>query len=228
MTIILPESGDPDDTTVPSGPGVLTFKEIQDAVLSDRFAESKRGAAKHWINSRYGRLWAMEPWSFKLVAVEADLDADDGTVTLASLGLQRVHAVYGGVGAGFYSLVADRPEDYHTYARTTGGSSYSFTVIGNTIILDKANPTAQTLTIVGEAKWAALVEDTDVPLIPSEFHWALVLGATSEGLRVENDPTWQGPEHDWMANIVDMRNSYLTNVSTFGDSSPTWAPYIGW
>jgi hypothetical protein len=206
----------------------MTFKEIQDAVLTDRFAELKRAEVKNWINSRYGRLWAMEPWSFKLGIVESPVLSGVTSLSMSALGFQRLHAIYGdyGSGLGYRRLDSDRPEDFHLWALARNGRTVSFTVIGDAIMLDQGSSAGQTLTLLGERKWAPLVDDTDVPLIPAEFHWGLVHGATSEGLRIENDPTWQGAEQDWQANINDLRLSYLTNVMGYSDSSPAWPSYV--
>jgi hypothetical protein len=72
----------------------VTFKEIQDAVLLDRFNETQRAAIKFAINSRYGRVWAQEPWAFKRVWVDHSLSAGEDSFTLADVGLQTVEAVF--------------------------------------------------------------------------------------------------------------------------------------
>ena len=206
----------------------MTFKEIQDAVITDRFDETKRAQIKNWINSRYGRVWAIDPWSFKTVSVEYTLPASSGSVTLAELGLQRIHAVYKSQGVGWTGIYADRPEDFNTGETSASRKAIAFTVVNNAVVFDASYASAQDLVFVGETKWTSLVDDDDVPLLPEEFHWMLVHGATSEGLRIENDPSWQAAEQDWAANLTDLRLAYSSSVMSYGDAAPAFVPYIGW
>jgi predicted secreted Zn-dependent protease len=53
---------------------------------------------------------------------------------------------------------------------------------------------------------------------------APVHGAISEGLRLENDPSWEAAEADLQTSIMDMRKSYLSQVLVPHDVSPGW-PY---
>ncbi len=200
----------------------MDFLAIQNAVKSDRFSESKRSDIKDWINARYGRVWAQEAWSFKRILVTSVFATNASSVTLATLGLQRIEAVWSGETNAYGVMLADRLEDFHGNVYTTAGKPYGFTVIGDTLLLDRPVSASTTLTILGEKKFAALAADADVPLIPTEFHYMLVHGAASEGLRLENDPTWQGFEQDYQANLVDMRSSYITSVRTYGDAYPAW------
>jgi hypothetical protein len=45
--------------------------------------------------------------------------------------------------------------------------------------------------------------------LPAEFHFALVHGGAAEGLKRENDPTFQAAEADFQASITAMRYEYL-------------------
>ncbi len=203
----------------------ITFKEIQDAVLSDRFSEAKRADAKRWINYRYARIWAQEGWSFKMVLANPSIASGASSATLASLGLHRIESVWDSttLGGGYNrEIFADRPEDFHRYATTVGGRGYGFTVIGDTLLLDRPVTAATSLIVYGEKVFTPLVNDSDVPLIPEGFHDILVHGGSSEGLRNENDPTWQGFEQDYNAGLLDLKAGYLTAVRTAGDAYPAW------
>jgi hypothetical protein len=76
--------------------------------------------------------------------------------------------------------------------------------------------------VLGELEFEPLVADSDVPLLPEGFHNILVHGGSSEGLREENDPTWQGFEQDYQAGLVDLKAGYLTAIKTAGDAFPSW------
>ncbi len=202
----------------------MTFKELQDAVLSDRFSEAKRADAKRWINYRYARIWAQETWPFKMVAVTPSVAAGAKTLSLATLGLQRIEGVWDSSSQGTTNRVylADRPEDFYNWTSTVSGRGYGFTTIGDTLILDRPASVTTTMLILGESEFIPLSADGDVPLIPAGFHNLLVHGGTSEGLREENDPTWQGFEQDYQAGLVDLKAGYLTAVRSAQDSFPAW------
>jgi hypothetical protein len=194
----------------------MTFKEIQDAVLSDRFAERQRGDIKQWVNSRYGRLWAAEAWSFKVDTEPVVIPAGDNSASLGSF--QRLFGIWRGTSA----VPAIRPEDFYEGTVEAAGFPSGMTVVGGRIILDRKAEQDTTFTVLGEKRWTPMSADGEEPLIPEEFHFMLVHGAASEGLRLQNDPTWQGFEQDWIANVQDMKSAYLTPMRTFGDSFPAW------
>jgi len=202
----------------------MTFLEIVNEVLFDRFGENRRASVQRYVNARYGRVWASEAWTFKRIVVPTSVTAGVGSVTLASLNLQRVEAIYRASSSVYYDLPSTRPEDFLTWATTNGGVSEGFTVYGDSIQLERSPSSTTTFHVLGEQRFSPLVSNGDEPLIPPEFHMMLVHGAASEALRMENDPTWEGFEQDYQAYLQDMRMSYLTSVRNYGDVFPTWIP----
>jgi hypothetical protein len=200
----------------------VTFKQIQDAVLLDRFNETQRAAVKFAINSRYGRMWAVEPWSFKRALVSYSMPYDGDEVTLSDLGLQKVDAVWSDLPSSFTRLYSDRPEFAIDWADENRGTSSAFTLIGNTVRLDRPVSAATDLLALGQLKWVPLVDDTDVPLIPEEYHFALVQGGAADMLLRESDPTWQGEEKGFTDQVNEMRLSYLSNQSMPRMAYPAW------
>ena len=202
----------------------MTFKEIQDNVLLDRFNETQRAAVKQKINSRYGRMWALEPWSFKRVLVEHSLLSGEDEITLAELGLQRVEVIYTDVPSDFTRLYGDRPENALSWASENNGIQGAFTMIGDTIRLDRPGSTASNLLIIGEQKWVPMVGDLDEPLIPAEYHGAIVDGAAADMLLREADPTWQGSQQSYTDQVGEMRYAYMSNHRLVQSAYPSW-PY---
>lgn len=200
----------------------MTFQEIVNEVLFDRFAETRRASVERYVNSRYGRVWAQEPWTFKRIAVSTSMS--DSDVTLEELGLQRIEGVWQTRGNYNYDMFPNRPEDFFFWVSEVGGVPYNYTVYGDTLHLERSPSSTTDFVVLGEKKFVPLEDDGDVPLIPEEFHMMLVHGAASEGLRMENDPTWQGFEQDYQAYLQDMKLSYLTAVRNFGDAYPAWTP----
>lgn len=199
----------------------MTFLEMQNFVLSDRFGSGKRADSKRWINHRYGRMWAQEPWSFKMGFVDFNVPMGDDSVALGTL--QRVHAFKDSTTSPSYLPVeALRPEGFMDDLSAQAGIPYSFTIVNNVIYFDRPNTSERTFRALGELKWVSLSADGDTPLVPEEFHETICHGAISEGLRLENDPSWSAAEQDFLSGIQDMRRSYLAQVMITSDFSPSW------
>lgn len=200
----------------------MNFLEIQNEVLSDRFAESKRASAKRWINARYGRLWGMEPWSFKKLDTTVTLPLGASTVSIAA-SVQRIFNVWDvTTGTQGTPMRLIRPEDFYDESVSSSGIPNGVTVINGVLKADRLASSNRTLRIIGETKFTELSADADIPAIPSEFHYTLVHGAAAEGLRLENDPSWQGFEDDWTRGIEDMKRNYMTEALSWQDHYPDW------
>lgn len=202
----------------------MTFLEIVNEVLFDRFAETRRSSIERYVNARYGRVWAQEPWTFKRDAVTTSVAGGVSSVLLSTLGMQRIEGVWRVQGNYNYEIDSSRPEDFFHWVTSVGGVPYNFTVYGNTLHLEKSPSSTTDVVVLGELAFTELDNNTDVPLLPSEFHMMLVHGAASEALRMENDPTWQGFEQDYLAYLQDMKMGYLTAVRSYGDAYPSWNP----
>ncbi len=200
----------------------MDYLEIQNSVLSDRFSEEKRDSAKQAINSRYGRLWLTAGWSFRYAL--ANVVVPLGANTLPKGVFHTPIEIYDETNTGYYpkKVGSTMPQDLIPF-RSTSSSGYpiEFTVIGDTIYLDRNAPTDTDLIIYGELAWVPLVSDEAVPLLPEEFHYMLVVGAASDLLKLENDPSYKPLEDTWEKMLEDMKKGYLGN--TFAYSAwPGW------
>lgn len=199
----------------------MTFLESVNEILTDRFSEAKRTAAKRAYNTRYGRIWAQEPWSFKLGFATYAVSAGASSVALNTL--QRIHSFKDiSTSPTYLDMDAERPEDHLNHASGTSTIPSGFTVINNTVYFDNPLSSARTFKAMGELKFVPLVADGDVPLLPEEFHQTPIHGAISDLLRLENDPSWNAAEQDYQAGIQDMRKSYLSQVLLPVSVSPAW------
>lgn len=200
----------------------MTFLESVNFILSDRFGEGKRSDAKRWYNFAYGRIWGLEPWSFKLASQEIAVSANASSVSLGNFvrvfDIRDASSEY----TSYPELDKFRPEEIYRHFSESGGYPRGVSVINNTIYLDRPASSARTLRVVGELKFTELVNDGDLPLLPSEFHIAPCHGAISQGLRLENDQTWQGAEQDYRASIEDMKKQYLGQQALAVTEAPAW------
>ena len=124
-------------------------------------------------------------------------------------------------GLGYYRLEAYYPDEFHEHSVITQAVPSAYTVIGDTIYFNSTLDSTRTFTVVSKIPFTPLSVDTDTPLIPEEFHYLLVMGAASEGLRSENDPSWQGFEDDYAQGVENMKSEYLS-------SSRAWSHYPDW
>ena len=199
----------------------MDFLELQDSVLEERFGEHRRADVKRWINYRYGRLWSTEDWAFKRAIGSVTLPNGQNTVALT--GFQRILGLWDASVVPYTSVMdAIRPEDFYARAGEFRTIPLGFTLIGNTLHFDRQASGNRTFTIVGELAFEELVADGDVPLIPVEFHQTIVSGASAQGLREENDPTWKDLEADFQAGVDDMKKGYLNTVRHYADHAPSW------
>ena len=195
--------------------------ELQNAVIADRFSPNKRDDVKTWINHRYGRLWDMEDWTFKTQTTTINVPYNTNSVARGTIG--EILSLVDSTTIPYNTeTLATRPEDFSLLTNTQTGRPYGWTIVGDNIIFDRPMDIVRTFTVLSQKKFVELVGDTDTPLVPVEYHLTIVAGAASLGLRLENDPSWQGFEDDWAKGLEDMKATYLTNVRTYADSYPSW------
>src|SRR6476661_6432855 len=106
----------------------MTFLEIQNEVISDRFDESRRPGVKNWINFRYGRLWAAANWTFKLQTNSLVVSQGVQSVSKGTKGdiLSISDATY---GTGYDPMYAYRPEEFFDKSVLTAARPIGYTVI---------------------------------------------------------------------------------------------------
>lgn len=208
----------------------MTFREIVDAVLSDRFSESQRADAKVWVQHRYWWLWTLEPWTFKQGTDLVTITAGSQTVTGLATDVLSAHALIGPDGP--LAMIPDPRVFYAEYLPTSTevGQPEAFTMVGSTVIVGPIPDTSSTdqYTLVYEKEFTPLAEDSDVPALPPGSHFALVHGGCAEGLKLQNDPTWQSFEQDFQATLTVLRQGYLSSMkgaaTQFGAYRPEqWA-----
>lgn len=202
----------------------MNFLDIQNEVITNRFNTNQLPQAKNWINYRYARLWALEEWPFKYQITDLAVSGGASSVAKGTIG-DIVRLVDTSVAPSYSPLTAIRAEDIWDYTNTTQtGAPYDYTVVGNTIYFERPMNANRTFKVLSTIPFTALSADTDIPLIPTEFHYLLVVGATAMGMVRENDPAYQSYEQQWNDGIQDLRAGYLTNLRPAYDSYPAW-PY---
>lgn len=200
----------------------MNFLQLQDEVLTNRFNANQRPQTKNWINYRYARLWGLEEWTFKYQIT--DLAVSGNAVSIAKGTIGDIVRIWdSSIAPGYSPMEALRAENLWDNARTTtSGAPFDYTIVGNTIYFERPMDQNRTFKVFSTIPFTNLVNDNDIPLIPSEFHYLLVVGATAMGQMRENDPSNQVYEQDWNNGVSDMRSAYLTNLRPAHDSYPSW------
>lgn len=200
----------------------MNFVSLQDEVLTNRFDPGQRPQAKNWINYRYGRLWGMENWSFKYQVTTLNVTSGATSIARGTIGdIVRIWDTT--VSPGYAPMVPLRPEDMWDAGRqTTTGAPYDYTIVGTNIYFERPMDTTRSFYVLSTLPFTTLVNDTDIPLIPTEYHYLLVAGATAMGQARENDPSSTTMEQEWQNGITDMKATYLTSLRTAQDSYPDW------
>ena len=202
----------------------MTFLELQNEVLSDRFSEAKRASAQRWINAAYGRMWDADLWTFKLQVTDLAADYNTNSASLGNIGV--IHGIWdaGDISAGGrYAINAPlRPEDFYTTYREANLRPFNYTVVNGTIYFDNKLDQNRSYHVLSEIPFTELTADGQSPLIPSQYHLALAEGAAAIGYRREADPSAEQAEASFKQGIEDMRRGYLASVRPYEDHFPDW------
>lgn len=204
----------------------LTFKQIQDAVLSDGFDETKRADAKTWIQFRHSWLWDLDDWTFKYATATVTFTAGGQAVTDQPDDFHAAVALFDSTGE-LVTPVADFREffaSYNTNLQNGSGSPEAWTVIGGTLTVGPAGDGTQGILIYEKTK-PALSADSDTTGLPDGYDLALVHGGKAEGFKLANVPLWQGFDDDFTAAAQTLRQNHLTAVKAasarqFGKYTP--------
>lgn len=207
----------------------MRFVDIVDQVIFDRFGEGKRARAKGWVNFRQQWIWSLEEWTFR--DATDDVSVASGSQIVGSLPADFLiaRALFSSDGSPL-EPVLDHRDFYAAYFNNTApvtGTPEAFTVIGNSILVGPASSVnASDYKLVYERECTELVDDDDVPAIPLGFHLMLVHGGAAEGLKLQQDPTWESFEQDFSAAIDVMRQDYLLPIrgapQQYGAATAVW------
>lgn len=197
----------------------MTYKEIQDAVLADGFAESKRASAKLWIKARHSWLWNVEPWTFRDSAPTAvTFTANSQVVNLLSItDFHAAKILYNANGAPVQGIRDHREffDRYNANNSLAATTPEAYTVVNTTIYVGPLGDGSSGLLVYEKAK-PVLSADSDTTSLPDDYDLALVHGAKAEGFKLSNVPMAQAFDDDFTAYVNVLRRDYLYKVREQG------------
>src|SRR6266540_755927 len=153
----------------------MTFKNLQDEVILNRFQEGTRPSVKSWINVRYTAIWNAADWYFKHVTASpwAITAGDDAPAMFSDFA--EAEGVFDQDGAALFYLPQKEFED--TYLGDSSiGTPEAYTVVNREIILGPTPGAARTFYLSyrrrlshvdgpsGLAAAGVMVNDSDQPL----------------------------------------------------------------
>jgi hypothetical protein len=208
---------------------VVNFLALQGKVMSDRFDESQRGDVKDWINAAYWQLWSVENWTFVQARV-TNASVTSGVNTLGGVpaDLNTARSLMRGDGTPVHQLpMLELEQRFYDPRSPSIGLPECYADLAGVIYLGPIpNETASDYELVYDKEFTALVNDADVPAIPSGAHEALVFGASVLGLQLQNDFTWQFHEQRFNEFIDGLRRNYLEVATERRLQVPAYRP--GW
>jgi len=194
----------------------MFYKDQQDEVIRFRFREAQRGSVQRWLGHRYQFVWAHAQWPFKY---QSDTISADATTPLPEQVLHVID-IFDPTGTALTYLPPREFTRIYTGSVRSGNSPSDWTVIGGDLLLGQPPSGAQTYTYTyelrvghfdngGSYQTGIQKRDDDYPLWPAEYHYLLVLGATSVGLKMVNDPTFGAIDEEFSAGLQVMRQELL-------------------
>lgn len=170
----------------------MTFKEIQDRIISYGWGEDDRARIKVWVNDCYQDIASRQRWSWTRTTASVTTTANTPTNTLAT------NPQFWGRLRPFTPAVrvpefvgVDAPDSPFLDAQgeRTAAMPEVYTVVGSTI---RWFPTPDVAYGYAAEYWAAppvLTADGDTPLLDSADHLVLVMGgAMHAAVRDQNGP----------------------------------------
>lgn len=198
----------------------MTRQDLRNELIAFRFNAQQANSINSWLNLAYQQLWCMDAWPFRKVkptAVSVSA-ASTGIMTMPS-DFHRATGVYDVNGYPLRYLAPKAFSDVYV-SNTQTGTPQDYTLYNNVVYIGPGPQQATTMSLAYLRRISRLVngttdtagvmtDDADVPTFPSEYHYMLVFGAMSLGLRLENDPTYPSVDDSWQMSLQLMRSDLM-------------------
>lgn len=187
-----------------------TFLELQEEVLSHQFSAAKyRDLVKAWLNQGQRRSVIESEIRTQEASDEFSTEANVSSYTLPTDFSREID---------FYNtethelLIPVGVRDYDSFPTSTG-RPYTYTVVGNKLVL---YPTPDGVYPLAFRYWklpSDMVNDTDTPEIPVQYHELLIAYAMKKAFQREDDLQMaQMWEAQWEKGILKMRGEVQGDV----------------
>jgi hypothetical protein len=202
----------------------VTRQELRNELIAFRFNTNQATSINAWINLAYQQLWCLEAWPWRRVAPIAVGAASGAIGTVAPpADMHRPLQLFDENGVPLEWLTQKDFANLYQQNTSTGTPVHwtAYTNATNSqIYLGPGPATTRSYKLTYLRRISRLVagttdtagvmsDDADVPAFPSEYHYLLVFGAMSLGLRLENDPTYPAVEETWQMGMQLMKSDLM-------------------
>lgn len=189
----------------------MTFSDICAEVQGVRFSSKQSTSIQRWVNDRYAALWNADEWIFKYGKTNVTAATGSSLITDLPDDFGIAVGVWRADGMPLVWMPPKAFENLYQGAADTGAPEF-FTIIDQAIIVGPtSNETSSSYLLLYEKRMTPLVADSDVPAIPAQHHYLLVVGALALGLAIYNDFTFQFMDGRWQQGIAEMRQEWLAD-----------------
>jgi hypothetical protein len=220
----------------------VTYKELVDATMFDRWQENKRTAVERWVRLRHAYVFSYADWPFRRRGPE-EVTADAGPSLDLTFGISARPATIRGItdDQGDPLQNVERRAFLMEFAENDQGRPWAYSVVdevtgdpkglGKRIYWGPPNDTTRTMKIsstlrlchlnaAGELVDGNLSSNDDRPIWPEDFDDLLIVGAAATGMKFEADPGWRPLEDDFQRHLTVMVGDIS---SESGDANPQYA-----
>lgn len=201
----------------------MTYKQLQEEVLSFQFSENYRELTKRWLNTAQRKVVQQSEFRTQEEAKAFTTTASDGTLELPADFCRWIDFYDTGLN---WPLTPLEKAEYDALEASRGRPS-AYTVVGDQITLWPTPDAAYPLSLRYWRLPQDMVADGDEPEIPAQYHEVLVDYALMKCYRRENDRVEATfCKGEWEAGVAKMRGEVQNDTfsgpkqvgGTWGDS----------
>lgn len=166
---------------------MATFKEMQDEVINHGFPESYRSRIRNWLNeaqSRIANLFEL-PELYQTTTIQTVINQSSYSLP----NMTRLNGVTNADSPSELSYLGDTADVtfYNQNGQNLGEPQY-YALSGSNLLLTPIPDAVYTLTVDFYGRASTLTGDSDVSVLPSDYHDVMVSYALSRAYRSEDDP----------------------------------------
>lgn len=190
----------------------LTFKEMADYVIGERFDEAQREEVKQVLNVCYGLAFNSQQWDFRHTEATVAVNAGDPVLQSVPVDLGPIEGLVNERG---FRLEYATPRQFTQYAQglTTDSEPAIYTRFDNEVrVAPTPSQSSPDWVVAYERRLTYMILDSDTPVWPAEHRYGvLVQGARAQMLAGENDPTYDTPQQYTELSLTACVRDYISD-----------------
>lgn len=204
----------------------MSYREQQDAVISNGFDETDRVSVKNAIRFRHAWLWDLEDWSFRYGTTDVTFTNGSQIAVPTATDLHAVVALYDSNGSRVRGVQDLRAffDGSNSRLNLSIGAPGCYTVVDGQIFTDTLGDGTTGLAVYEKSK-PMLINDDDTSGLPDGYDLALVHGGKAEMFKLGIVPDLAASfDEDFTAAANALRRNYLRQVKETGQQLGAYTP----